>query len=537
MRAAGGARVRAAAAGMMCLLLAAGFLPLPGDALAQTRRCPVVGGTAVTGTNAESATINPLLRVDTDGDYLSSWVFDRVVDVDPQTFEPIPWLAESWEVSRDGTTYTFRFRRGVNWHDGKPFTARDVEFTLKAILAPGYTGPFRSRFDVIAGAKEYSEGRTSDLAGVRVLDELTLQVRLSRPLASFLATSMRELKPIPQHLIEGQDIARGEWARRLVGTGPFKLREWVRGDHWTFEANTDYWRGRPCLDRIRHQIIPDLNALLVAAETGQVDTVIVPPVTEIPRLKRERKLDVIELPPAVPETIQFNVQDPILKDVRIRHAIAHAIDVPAFTRDVLKGVTQPATSVAVPSIWVYDPSIRMPEYNPRRARQLLAEAGYPGGFTLKWVTNSGNLFREQFTTFVQAQLAQVGIKLEPTFLEWPIFLQTVTEGRFQSATQTTTGGLPDPDIWYFTFRTGAPGNYFRFSNTLVDQLLEQGRTLTSQADRKKVYLRVARILATQLPVFFAYYRPNPIVKNPKLKGLTPQSINPYFQIETWYKER
>ncbi len=526
---------KAAALGVAILLLVIPFAFA--QVSAQQQRCPVTGGSAVTGTNAEAANINPLLRVDTDGDYLSSWVFDRIVDVDPKTFQPIPWLAESWDVSKDGLTYTFKLRRNVKWHDGKPFTAGDVEFTLKTILSPTYTGPFRSRFIVIAGAREFGAGQIRDLAGVRVVDDATLQIRLSQPLAPFLVTSMRELKPVPRHLVEGQDIARGEWAQKLIGTGPFKLREWVRGDHWTFDVNPDYWRGRGCLDSIRHQIIPDLNALLVAAETGQVDTVIVPPVTEIPRLKKEHKLDVIDLTSAGIEGIQFNLEHPILKDVRVRQAIAHAIDVQAFTRDVLKGVTQTADSVVVPTVWAYDKSIKLPEYNPDKARKLLAEAGYPKGFTVKWSTNSGNLFREQFSTFAQAQLEKVGIKLELVMNEWPIFLKSMEDGRFELATQNIVAGVPDPDVLYFIFHTGAPGNYFRFSNQIVDQLLDQGRTLTSQASRRDVYLRVERILANQLPIFNAYYRPNPIVKNTKLKGLNPQSIDPYFQIETWYKER
>ncbi|MFN8475359.1 MAG: ABC transporter substrate-binding protein [Anaerolineae bacterium] len=499
--------------------------------------CPVVGGFAVTGTNAEAANINPLLRVDTDGDYLTDWVFDRVLDVDPKTFEPIPWLAESWDISKDGLVYTFKLRKDVKWHDGQPFTAKDVAFTLNTILSKDYTGPFRSRFNMIAGAQDAIDGKTKEVSGIKVLDDYTVQITLAKPTASFLVTSMRELKPVPQHLVQGQDIAKGEWAQKLIGTGPFKFKEWKKGDSWTFEANTDYWGGRPCLDGIRHQVIPDLNAMLVALESGDIDTSIVPPVTEIPRLKTEKKLNVIELPPSSIESVQFNLQNPYLKDVRVRQAIAMALDMKAFTNDILKGVTQPADSVVVPTLWTYDKSQAMPTYDVEKAKKLLADAGYPNGFTLKWSTNSGNLFREQFTTFAQAQLAKIGIKLEPVMNEWPVFLKSVQDGQFEIATQATASGLPDPDSLYQVYKTGAPSNYYKYSNAQVDKLLDDGRAATTVEDRKKAYQQVQKILADELPNFYAYYRPNPIVTNLKLKGITPNPIQPYYHIQNWYKEK
>ncbi len=499
--------------------------------------CPTVGGMAVTGTNAEAANINPLLRVDTDGDYLTDWVFDRIVDVDPKTFEPTPWLAESWDISKDGLVYTFKLRKGVKWHDGKPFTANDVAFTLNTILSKDYTGPFRSRFNMIAGAQDTIDGKTKETSGIKVLDENTIQITLAKPTASFLVTSMRELKPVPKHLVEGQDIAKGEWAQKLIGTGPFKFKEWKKGDSWTFEANLDYWGGRPCLDGLRHQVIPDLNAMLVALETGNIDTSIVPPVTEIPRLKSEKKLTVIELPPASIESVQFNLENQYLKDLKVRQAISMALDMKAFTNDILKGVTQPADSVVAPTLWSYDKSQAMPTYNVDKAKQLLAEAGYPNGFTIKWATNSGNLFREQFTTFAQAQLGKIGIKVEPVLNEWPVFLKSVQDGKFEIATQATASGLPDPDSLYQVYKTGAPSNYYRFSNPQVDKLLDDGRAATTLEDRKKAYQQVQKILADELPNFYAYYRPNPIVTNPKLKGITPNPIQPYFRIQNWYKEK
>ena len=260
-------------------------------------------------------------------------------------------------------------------------------------------------------------------------------------------------------------------------------------------------------------------------------------VTEIPRLQAEGKLEVIQMPPQGAESVQFNLRDPIVKDVRVREAIARGLDVATFTKDILKGVTQPADGVAMPTSWAYDPTVKMPSYDVEKAKQLLAEAGYSNGFTLNWSINSGNLFRQQFSTFAQAQLAKLNIKVNIMNPEWPVFLDSVMTGKYQVAHENTAGGLPDPDVWYYTFRTGGPGNVFGYSNPQVDTLLDQARTLTTQNDRKRIYVQVERILATDLPVFFAYFRPNPIVKNPKLKGLNPQPINPYFQIERWYKER
>jgi peptide/nickel transport system substrate-binding protein len=212
---------------------------------------PVRGGHLRNGTNGEAANIHPLLRVDSDRDYMTDWMFDRIVDLNPKTLEPVPHLATSWDVSTDGKTFIFKFKDGVKWHDGQAFTASDVEYSLKRIQAEDYTGPFKPQF--------------KDVQSVQTVDRLTLRINLSQPNASFLAASMRELKPVPEHLVQDQDLRTGAYATQLIGAGPYKFAEWKKGSSFSFAVNENYWGGRPNIDQITHNVVTDMNSLVASA--------------------------------------------------------------------------------------------------------------------------------------------------------------------------------------------------------------------------------------------------------------------------------
>ena len=476
------------------------------------------GGHLRNGTNGEAANIHPLLRVDSDGDYMTDWMFDRIVDLSPKTLEPVPHLATSWDVSADGKTYTFKFNNGVKWHDGQAFSASDVEYSLKRIQAADYTGPFKPQF--------------KHVQSVQTVDPLTLRINLSQPNASFLAASMRELKPIPEHLVQDQDLRTGAYATQLIGTGPYKFVEWKKGSSFSFAVNENYWGGRPNIDQITHNVVTDMNSLVASAEAGEIDFLIMPVPSELKRLQDEGKLNVTLLDPYIPESLYFNLTHPILKDVRVRQAIAQALDMQAFTRDIMMGVVGPAKGVVMPYLWAYEPTATMPVFNLDKSKQLMADAGQASGFSIGLASNQGNAFREAFSTYAQAQLAKINVKVDIQLNEWPVFLKRSQSFDFEMGTQAITAGYPDPDILSQAFQTNGLTNYMQYTG--VDQLLDDARAAQDIAKRKELYGQVQKKVAADLPIFYTFYRPNPIVTTKKLNGLTPTALSPYYAIDKWW---
>src|SRR6266568_1949344 len=263
--------------------------------------CPAraAGKEMVIGFLGDATSLNPLVATDGQS-YIAEWpMFDSLVELD-QSLGVRPLLAASWEVSKDGLTYTFTLKKGVKWHDGKPFTARDVAFTFYSVLDPKVTTPHRAYFDALVGfpeltAKENPK-KPEELAvrPIEVVDDHTVRFRLRYPSGSFLAVLVNPRAGIvPEHLLKGADLNTAEFNRRPIGTGPFKLVEWRRGERLVMEANDQYHGGRPALDRLIFRIIPDSVVLLQDLRAGGVDFIENPPLTEVARLKQTPSLKVL----------------------------------------------------------------------------------------------------------------------------------------------------------------------------------------------------------------------------------------------------
>ena len=225
----------------------------------------------------DATSLNPVIATDGQS-YIAEWpIFDSLVELD-EKLGVKPLLAESWEVSRDGLTYTFKLKKGVKWHDGKPFTARDVAFTFYSVLDPKVTTPHRGYFDALVGFPELTNKdnpkKPEELAQrpIEVIDDHTIRFRLRYPYGAFLAVLVNPRAGIvPEHVLKGQDLNTAEFNRKPIGTGPFKFVEWKRGERIVLEANPDYHAGRPALDRLIYRVIPDAVVLLQELRAGGVD--------------------------------------------------------------------------------------------------------------------------------------------------------------------------------------------------------------------------------------------------------------------------
>ncbi|MFZ5916480.1 MAG: ABC transporter substrate-binding protein [Chloroflexota bacterium] len=493
------------------------------------------GGDVIIGSNGDGKIVNPILAIDTDGFWRTDLMFDSLVRVDPETTAPVGQLAESWDISDDATTYTFHLvDADVRWHDGEPFTVADIEFTMMEILKSTYTGIFQTRFADLVGADKVIAGEATELEGFQVIDDKTVQFKLNQPNASFLAYAIRDLKFLPKHLLEGQEITEDmPYSLAPVGNGPYKFKEWDKGNRFVMEWNEDYWGGRPCVKTLTTVVIPDMQALAAAVEAGDIDMTIMVPPTEVARLAQVDGLAYYKQPSVGAEVLWFNPNHPILGDVRVRRAIAHAIDVQAFTEGVLQGTTDPANSQLTTASWAYNPNATLPEYNPEKAKELLAEAGYADGFKIKLSTNQGNFFREHFVEYVQAELAKVGIEVEVVKAEWGTFIGAVMAGDFEMRFHNQTGGIPDPDVIVEVFHTDGANNYGKYSNPEVDRLLEEAGLSTNLEERKQMYYQVQDLLNEDLIGFPAFWRPNPLVANARYGNVVPSVLHTYGGVHNW----
>lgn len=466
---------------------------------------PGCGGQINSATNADSQSVNPLYGNDTGTVWRTDQMFDSLVALDWQTVKPVPLLAESWQISGDGTTYTFLLRNGPKWPDGTPLTANDFAFTLQTILAPAYTGPWQGLFRDIVGADKAIAGQAQRIDGVRVLNNRSFQIQLARPNAAFLAVAARHLKPIPAHMLQGQKLTpEHPFMQQPVGVGAYRLVEWVKGDHILFEAKPDYWGPPVCARRLHDRFITDMNALALALESGDVDQIAPVSPRDLIRMRSNPNIKLYFPPAARMDAIYFNLQKKELSDARVRQAVAMTLNLKEFATNVLAGLQAPVFSPVVSTSWAYDAAIRQPDQDLEKAKSLLTEAGYPNGFTVTVGANSGNTTREQMATYLQAQIAKIGIKANVQLNEWSTFITGVTDGKFEMVVLSAFAGVPDPDTLYADYHSKGASNSGKYSNPRVDQLLEEARTVQDLERRRAIYREAEQLIVRDLPRVSAY---------------------------------
>ncbi|HEY2995785.1 MAG TPA: peptide-binding protein [Methylomirabilota bacterium] len=482
------------------------------------------GRDLVVGLGGDATSLNPVVA--TDGvSYTVEWpIFDSLLELD-QSLNVKPLLAESWETSRDGLIYTFKLKKGVTWHDGKPFTARDVAFTFYSVLDPKVTTPHRAYFDALVGfpeltAKENPK-KPEELAvrPIEVVDDHTVRFRLRYPSGSLLAVLTNPRAGIvPEHLLKGADLNTAEFNRKPVGTGPFKFVEWRRAERIVLEANDRYHAGRPALNRVIFRIIPDAVVLLQELRAGGVDFIENPPLTEMARLKQTPGLKVLVADNTSYTYFGWRQDLAPFNDIKVRRALNHAIDAPTIIKEVLQGYAAPATGQFPPSSWAYDPSVKPYAYDPARARALLAEAGFKPGadgilakdgkpFTFSIRHDVANQTVKDTAVIVQEYLKRVGVdaRLEP--LDWPTFVKKLFAAEFEGIVVGWTNHHdPDPfayTIWHSSQWKGR--NFAHYKNARVDELLEQARRTAVVAERKKAYSEFSKVLMEDAPYVFLYF--------------------------------
>jgi peptide/nickel transport system substrate-binding protein len=426
-------------------------------------------------------------------------------------------------VSQDGLTVIYKLRQDVVWHDGVPFTAQDVVFTWQTIMNPKNSVVTRDGYDKIAS--------------ILAQDQYTIEIKFKEYYAPYLTLFSTIL---PKHILESVDINKSQFNRAPIGTGAFKFKEWRIADAIIFEANPAYFRGKAHLNTFVYKIFPDPNIMLTQLKSGEIDIVSNVNFTQFDQVKAVSGYSTMISPNMIWEHLDFNLDNPLFQDVRIRKAIALGIDRQALVNQTLRNVASPAFGDQSPLSWAYNPAISAGGRDVTAARDLLIQAGWkqgPDGIFMKdgqklsfsLVTTSGNKVRETVAEAIAGQLREVGIIMEIRLIDGPLFFSDILKNRrFETAMYAWVAGL-DPNnknLWNSqkipSSTNGYEGqNYPGWRNAEVDFLTEQGARAVDLDARKLVYFRIQEILIQESPIVPLYYRANIDAVKPTVVNYKP----------------
>lgn len=444
--------------------------------------------------------------------YILPNIQSKLFDVN-ENFEVIPDLAEKWSISPDGTVYTVSIRKGVKFHHGPEVTAHDVKWNYDTVIEVG--GPNASLLKTVKN--------------IQVVDKYTVAFNLSEPSGVFLSTlaAYYGVFILPKDLYEGTDVRANPYNRKPVGTGPFKFVEWQPGSHITLEANNDYFAGRPEVDRLVFRFMDHLPTALAALEKGEVHTTQLSlAFGEIPRLQKMRNLEVVLKPDVNPIWMGFNLMSSKFSDVRVRRAVAHAINRDAIAAIVFKGLTHAENSIWLSAVkWASSPDAEIPSYDVAKANKLLDEAGFkPGPDGVRFDTKicafrGGTLWGMPETAdFIREQLKQVGIRASVQLMDLATWQEMVNNrGDFELA---IAGGMRGPDPGDFAIFVGKDGarNAMRYENPKVEELFRRGARESDPKKRAAIYFELQKIVAEDLPLINTTQTINPYVHRTEFTG-------------------
>jgi ABC-type transport system substrate-binding protein len=441
-------------------------------------------------------------------------IFDRLVEVKTTATgasELVPSLAEKWDVSADGKVYTFHLRQGVKFHNGEEFTSDDVVYTIDRMLNPKTKALNTDFFDMIDGAKERMEGKADTTRGVKAIDKYTVEITLVQPFAPFLANLATPAASIyNRKATEAAGTQFGLEPDKTVGTGPFKLKEWKVNDHIALETYDKYWGGKATLDGVVIKIVPDADTQKMLFETGELDVFNCDLAkTQIPYFEGSDKWknQIVKGPRVGLMYYSMNENIKPFDDVRVRKAFQMAINRQELLDKLYFGKGKLVNAIMPPGLLGYNPNTASIPYDPQKAKQLLAEAGYPNGFSMVIAQASDKAASLRVNEAVQAMLKEVGITVEIKQMDKASLLSTRKQGQLPMYLEEWSADYNDPDNFIYTIF--APRNAvtrsFNYKNEAVAQKLEQARKLTVSDERYKIYQDMeAQIVsndAAWLPLF------------------------------------
>jgi ABC-type transport system substrate-binding protein len=459
------------------------------------------GGVLVFGRAGDSVGLDPARETDGESFYATHQIFDTLVEFKTGTTEVVPALAISWVVSPDGLTYTFTLRKGVKFHDGTPLNADAVVFSLDRQLTeshPYYNyGPWKYWTNYM--------GMSDIVQSITAKDDMTVVFKLKKLEAPFIANLAMDFAGIVSPTAYKADPEG--FASKPVGTGPFKFVSWTKDSDIVLDKNKDYWEP-VYIDRLILRVIPDATARWLALQKGEVDLIDFPAADDLPAMKADPKVQLIQQAGLNVGYLALNTQKKPYDDKRVRQAMNYAINKEEIITAVYGSAGQVAKNPIPPTMWSYNDDIKDYPYDVNKAKALLAEAGYAKGFkTELWampVARPYNPDARKIAEIMQAQLAKVNIQAEIISYEWGTYLDKTDTGEHQAAMLGWTGDNGDPDnfLWVLLSAPSAvppAGNIAFWKNDAFTALIKEAKETADVARRTELYRKAQVVFHEEAP--------------------------------------
>jgi len=446
----------------------------------------------IVGTTYDPKTLDPALAYDIASSMVIQNIFDTLVTYKPGTTELIGKLAEHWESNEDASIWTFYLRKNVKFHDGAELTAETVKYSIERVKK--LQGPPAFLLDVIDS--------------VEVVDKYTVRFVLKYPFAPFPAlAAFMVMAPVSP---EAAEKLGDEFAEKPVGTGPFKLESWVKGQQVVLVANENYWKDKPKVEKIIIRIFKDPSSLRLALEKGEIDMAFGIQPSDIPALEKNPNIKAASIEGLVIEWLGMNLRREPFNNKLFRKAINYAVNYDYILNNVLKGTATRLYGPLPPKIWGYDEEVETYayKYDPEKAKELLAKAGYPNGEGLREleliISTEERAERGEVAAVIQDNLRQIGVKVKITNLDWSTFLDRLFAGDFDMYMVDWFPDYVDPDDWIYPLFSSEGLGLDGFKNETVDELTMEARMISDMNERVEIYKQLQRIIVDEAPWIFLY---------------------------------
>lgn len=487
---------------------------------------------AIQGTRS----LNPLLSSNTEENRVAALAFDLLVEVDergnaiPRLAERVP-SQENGDISKDGLSITYHLRHGVKWHDGVPFTSKDVAFSWAALMNPKNNVISRRGYDLVERVDA-----PDDYTAIFRLKE-----RFAPAVLTFFSESDEPYRIVPEHILgKLADSNNADFNQHPIGTGPFKFVRWDRGSQIEYEANPDYFLGRPKLDRVILKEVPDLNTQVVQMKTHALDFMVTDSSSytalgDVPFVQRTAR------PVNGYFAFMLNLQSPALRDVAVRRALEMAID----KKTIAEKITRPTFDVAtgdLPSfLWAYDAHVPRYSFNPAAARKILA----PLHLSLVLIANAGSMAGRQIDVLVQAMLHNAGVNVELRYFAPSLFIAPaeaggpIRGGKFDLASWGWLSGADPDDSSQFMCDMMPPNgnNFERYCNPAVDKAEQLAVTSYDRKSRKRAYAAIQQHIAKDVPMIFMWWPKLRLAYVSSLHGVRNNGYTETWNINEWSLSR
>ena len=493
--------------------------------------------TLIVGTTDPKGEFVPIYSSTLYDSWVNKLVFDGLI-TNNEKGEPIPNVAESYEVSEDGKTYTFKLNKGIKFTNGQELTAKDVAFTFTSICDPGYDGPRMDAVNNLVGYEEYNKGDAKSVEGIKVIDDYTISFTNKNTDAAGIWNFGYGIMPESVYKFEkGNFQAVKDKLLQPVGSGAYKFVHFKPGQEVKFEKNADYWKGEP---KIPYVVMKVTNAQTLLQElmagTVDIDRVGAKP-ENIDPLKQAGFLNLDLYMQNGYGYMGLNYGSDKVKDPKVRQALLYGLNREGFMQSYYQGYGQVYNSHILPTSWAYNPDVPKYEYNPEKAKELLDEAGWKDTngngvrdkdgveLELQWLTYTGSKYVDALIPIVQQSWEQIGVKVTPELMEFGTMMDKVNNREYDIFNGAWNLSIdPDPS-GIFAISQDVPGgfNNIGWRNEEADKLLKEGKGTTNQEERKKAYAEWQLKFSEDVPYILLGNAQEMFASNSRVKGYNPST--------------